>query len=45
MMDMDQAQRRDIDLTLEDRVDLVLDDENLADNPYVSHTSLRPRFL
>lgn len=35
MMDMDQAQRRDIDLTLEDRVDLVLDDENLADNPYV----------
>lgn len=32
---MDQAQRRDIDLTLDDRVDLVLDDENLADNPYV----------
>ena len=35
MMDMDQAQRRDIDITLEDRVDLALDDENLADNPYV----------
>ena len=32
---MDQAQRRDIDLTLDNRVDLVLDDENLADNPYV----------
>lgn len=35
MMDMDQAQRRDIDITLEDRVDLALDGENLADNPYV----------
>lgn len=32
---MEQSQRRDIDLTLDDRVDLVLDDENLADNPYV----------
>ena len=35
MMDMEQSQRRDIDITLEDRVDLALDGENLADNPYV----------
>ena len=36
---MNQSQRRDIDLTLEDRVDLVLDDENLADNPFVFEPS------
>lgn len=35
MLDMNQSQRRDIDITLDDRVDLVLDKENLADNPFV----------
>lgn len=32
---MDQAQRRDIDITLDDRLTLAIDEENIADNPYV----------
>ena len=32
---MDQTQRRDIDTTLEDRLTLAIDEENIADNPYV----------
>lgn len=31
---MDQTQRRDIDITLDDRLTLSIDEENLADNPY-----------
>ena len=32
---MDQAQRRDIDITLDDRLTLAIDEENIADNPYI----------
>ena len=32
---MDQAQRRDIDITLDDRLTLEIDEENIADNPYI----------
>lgn len=35
MLNMDQAQRRDIDITLDDRLTLAIDEENIADNPYV----------
>ena len=32
---MDQTQRRDIDTTLKDRLTLAIDEENIADNPYI----------
>ena len=35
MLNMDQAQRRDIDITLDDRLTLAIDEENIADNPYI----------
>ena len=35
MLNVDQSQRRDIDITLDDRLTLAIDEENLADNPYV----------
>lgn len=35
MLNMDQTQRRDIDITLDDRLTLAIDEENIADNPYV----------
>ena len=35
VLDMDQAQRRDIDITLDDRLTLAIDEENIADNPYI----------
>lgn len=35
VLDMDQAQRRDIDTTLDDRLTLAIDEENIADNPYI----------
>lgn len=36
---MDQTQRRDIDTTLEDRLTLAIDEENIADNPYIFEPS------
>lgn len=36
---MDQAQRRDIDTTLDDRLTLAIDEENIADNPYIFEPS------
>lgn len=36
---MDQAQRRDIDITLDDRLTLAIDEENIADNPYIFEPS------
>ena len=35
MLNMDQTQRRDIDTTLDDRLTLAIDEENIADNPYI----------
>lgn len=35
VLDMDQAQRRDIDATLNDRLTLVIDEENVAHSPFV----------
>ena len=35
MLNVDQSQRRDIDTTLDDRLTLVIDEENIADNPYI----------
>lgn len=35
MLNVDQSQRRDIDTTLDDRLTLAIDEENIADNPYV----------
>lgn len=35
VLDMDQAQRRDIDTTLNDRLTLAIDEENITDSPYV----------
>lgn len=32
---MDQTQRKDIDTTLDDRLTLAIDEENIADNPYI----------
>lgn len=32
---MDQTQRRDIDTTLDDRLTLAIDEENIGDNPYI----------
>ena len=39
MLNMDQAQRRDIDITLDDRLTLAIDEENIADNPYIFEPS------
>lgn len=39
MLNMDQTQRRDIDTTLEDRLTLAIDEENIADNPYIFEPS------
>ena len=36
---MDQTQRRDIDTTLDDRLTLAIDEENIADNPYIFEPS------
>lgn len=35
MLNVDQSQRRDIDTTLDDRLTLAIDEENIADNPYI----------
>ena len=35
MLNVDQSQRRDIDTTLDDRLTLSIDEENIADNPYI----------
>ena len=35
MLNLDQSQRRDIDTTLDDRLTLAIDEENIADNPYI----------
>lgn len=35
VLDMDQAQRRDIDVVSEDRITLALDEENITQSPYV----------
>lgn len=35
MLNVDQSQRRDIDVTLDDRLTLAIDEENIADNPYI----------
>lgn len=35
VLDIEQAQRRDIDTTLNDRLTLAIDEENIADNPYI----------
>ena len=35
VLDLDQSQRRDIDETLNDRLTLAIDEENIADNPYI----------
>lgn len=35
MLDMEQSQRRDIDLTLTDRITLGVDEENVTHSPYV----------
>ncbi len=35
VLEMDQAQRRDIDTTLNDRLTLAIDEENITDSPYV----------
>ena len=40
VLDMNQAQRRDIDITLDDRLTLAIDEENIADNPYVFEPSV-----
>lgn len=39
MLNMDQTQRRDIDTTLDDRLTLAIDEENIADNPYIFEPS------
>lgn len=39
MLNMDQTQRRDIDTTLGDRLTLAIDEENIADNPYIFEPS------
>lgn len=35
MLNVDQSQRRDIDTTLDDRLTLAIDEENIGDNPYI----------
>lgn len=39
MLNVDQSQRRDIDTTLDDRLTLAIDEENIADNPYIFEPS------
>ena len=39
MLNVDQSQRRDIDVTLDDRLTLAIDEENIADNPYIFEPS------
>ena len=39
MLNMDQTQRRDIDTTLDDRLTLAIDEENIGDNPYIFEPS------
>ena len=40
MLNVDQSQRRDIDTTLDDRLTLAIDEENIADNPYIFEPSV-----
>ena len=39
VLNVDQSQRRDIDEVQNDRLTLAIDEENLADNPYIFEPS------